>query len=261
MSTLDLQNRPIMWVSAYLIDGLLIDCGHHHAKDAFLKELNVQEVEKCVLSHHHEDHFGACFDLINNHKIPVYATKETAFLVRTKIRIPPERMLVWGMPKPFIASELQNLEKLATKSASFKIIPAPGQCSNLISFYHEKKRLLFSTDAFIDKNQSVIFNWENAPKMLETFERLKALNPKYIFLENGNVATVDDLSELIKFWNKLRTQSQELYNKGIAPKHIMKDLFGKESYLKDLTSGDMSRENLIRSLLNLSPIYKQRFRK
>lgn len=261
MSTLDLQNRPIMWVSAYLIDGLLIDCGHHHAKDAFLKELNIKAVEKCVLSHHHEDHFGACFELINTHRIPVYATKETAFLIRTKIRIPPERMLVWGMPRSFIASELPNVEEITTKNASFKIIPSPGHCKNLLSFYHQKKRFLFSTDAFIDKNQSVIFNWENAPKMLDTFERLKALNPKYIFLENGNVATADDLSELIKSWNKLRIQSQELYNKGVVPKYIMKEIFGKESYLKDLTSGDMSRENLIRSLLNLPSIYKNRFRK
>ena len=106
MSTLDLQKKPVLWVSSYLIDGLLIDFGHQHAKDAFLEKLNLDEIEKCVLSHHHEDHLGACYDLIHQHKLPIYATKETAFLAKARIRIPPERMLTWGLHKPFKATLL-----------------------------------------------------------------------------------------------------------------------------------------------------------
>jgi glyoxylase-like metal-dependent hydrolase (beta-lactamase superfamily II) len=260
MSTLNLKEKPILWVSSYFIDGLLIDFGHYHAKDDFLKALDLNEIELCVLSHHHEDHLGACYDLINNLNLPIYATKETAFFVRPKIRIPPERNLVWGLPKPIKASLLPNYEYIKTNKAEFKIIPSPGHCNNLISFFQVKKRYLFSTDALISEEQNVIFNWENAIKMLNTYNKFKDLNPKYIFLEDGRVLTIKDLEHLINYWSDLKNQSETLYKEGFKPKEIVKKIFGKESWLKISTGGDMSRENLIRSLLELAPIFKRKIR-
>jgi glyoxylase-like metal-dependent hydrolase (beta-lactamase superfamily II) len=261
MSTLDLQNKPILWVSAYLIDGLLIDCGHHHAKDKFLEMLDFKALEKCVLSHHHEDHFGACHDLKNNFNVPVHANIETTFLVRLKLKIPPERNLTWGTPKPCRVDILPNLDKIETKKAIFKIIPSPGHCKKLISFFHEEKKLLFSTDAFINEKQNVIFNWENAIEMLETLEKFKLLEPKFIFLEDGSVITTKELDNLIDYWTNLKNESENLYNNGVDPRKIVLRLFGKESWLKTATQGDMPRENLIRSLLKLPPVFKREKRK
>ncbi len=261
MSTLDLQNNPVMWVSAYLVDGLLIDCGHHHAKDEFIKHLKSKSVERCVLSHHHEDHIGACYDLINKEKVPVYATNETAFLVRMKIRIPSERSLVWGLPHPFIVKPLTSTSNIETSSASFKIVRTPGHCRNLISIFQEKEGLLFSTDAFISEKQSVIFNWEDALTMMDSLNKLLALKPKYIFLESGDVITSDKLEVLLNTWHDIKEKSEQYYSQNLSLKRIVVKLFGKESPLKTLTGGDMSRENLIRSLLGLPPVFKNRFRK
>ena len=254
MSTVDPQNKPLMWVSAFLIDGLLIDFGHHHAKDEFLKLLNFEEIEICVLSHHHEDHYGACYDLINKYNIPIYSTKETAFLVRFNLRLPPERLLVWGNPRPCVITPLLNLDEIITESAKFKIIPSPGHCNTLISFFHEKKRLLFSTDAFINTEQSVIFNWERANIILETLKNFKKLKPQYLFLEDGSLATISGIEKFINYWKTIKEQSLELHNQGITPKEIVKKIFNRESMLKRFTGGAISRENLIRSLLELSPI-------
>jgi glyoxylase-like metal-dependent hydrolase (beta-lactamase superfamily II) len=261
MATLDLQNNPVLWVSAYLIDGLLIDFGHFHARQDFLNLLDFGNIEMCVLSHHHEDHIGACYDLVNKYNTPIYGTKETLFLVRQKIRIPPERMLTWGVPKPFKGTLLPNQNEINTQKAKFKIIGSPGHCKNLISFFHIKKQLLFSTDAFIDEKQNVIFNWENAIEMLETFYRFKKFNPKYIFLEDGRTITIKELNNLIEYWSNLRENCLELHNRSLNPRQIVKKIFGKESWLKAATGGDMSRENLVRSLLELPPVFKRKIRK
>ena len=254
MSTLDNQNNPIMWVSAFLIDGLLIDFGHYHAKDEFINLLNFNDIEKAVLSHQHEDHFGACYDLVNKYNLPIFTTKEIAFLVRLKIRLPSERIYAWGIPKPFVAKELTNLKEIKTTKATFEIIASPGHCYTLISFFHKKKRLLFSTDAFVSKNQSVIFNWEDALLMIETLGKFIKLKPKFLFLENGSLATLDDVTELINYWTSIKDQAENLYNQGIKTRLIVKHIFGKESFLKRATSGAMSRENLIKSLLKLPPV-------
>ena len=261
MSTLDNNKKPLMWVSSFLIDGLLIDCGHHHAKNVFLKNLNFDKIEKCVLSHHHEDHIGACYDLIKKYDLPIYANKETVFLARLKIRIPPERMLVWGLPKPCEVQELPSLSEIKTKMANFRIIPSPGHCNNLISFFHEKKRLLFSTDAIIDDALNVIFNWEDAHEILETIKNFKKLKPKLIFSANSNIFTYESLDKLIEYWTDIKNRSIELYKNGIKTRQIVKHLFGNESWVKSASHGDISRENLVRSLIGLKPIFNQRFRR
>ncbi|NHJ24740.1 MAG: MBL fold metallo-hydrolase [Candidatus Lokiarchaeota archaeon] len=261
MATLDLQKNPFMWVSAYLIDGLLIDAGHHHAKYEFLNCLNFDEIEYCVVSHHHEDHYGAVYDLIHEYNVPTFSNKETAFLIRNQIKIPPERNLVWGIPKPCSIKQLDQSDEILTTKAKFKILPSPGHCKNLISLYHEKKKLLFSTDAFINNRQSVIFNWEDANRMLDTLKMFLKLNFKYLFLEDGSIATMDDVHQLIHYWSYIKLKSQNLYRNEISTKEIVKQIFGKESILKKMTGGDMSRENLIRSLLNLNPIDPRKNRK
>jgi len=259
MATLDNNGQPLMWVSSFLIDGILIDCGHQHAKDEFLKTLDFDYIEKSVLSHHHEDHFGATFDLINRYNIPVFGNKETAFLINMPIRIPPERMLTWGKPKPCKINELPNLNEIKTSKGSLKIIPSPGHCNNLISFFHKKKKFLFATDAFIDKRQSILFNWENPNLMTQTIEKFKSLHPKYIFSANSNIFTTEDLDELLLYWNEIKIRSIELYDSGIKPRNIMKQIFGRETSLKRATKGDLSRENLVRSLIGLEPLFKNRF--
>jgi len=258
MSSLDLQGKPVMWTSAFLIDGLLIDCGHHHAKKQFLDVLNLDDVETCVLSHHHEDHTGAASDLMITHGIPVYSNAETAFLTRIKVRITPERLFTWGVPKPAKVKILPNLKQIKTSRATFKIIPSPGHCNNLISFFHVEKKFLFSTDAIIDKKQSVIFNWEDADQIFTTFKRLEKLNPKYVFSSNSSFFTNDDLKGLIKYWKKIKEMSIDLHDKGVKPRNIVKEIFGKESWLKKTTRGDLCRENLIRSLLKLPTLSNRR---
>ncbi len=258
MATLDNQNKPIIWVSAFLINGLLIDCGHHHARNDFLNLLDINDVEMCVLSHHHEDHFGAARILKSKYDIPIYATKTTAFLIRQKIFIPPERNFAWGTPDPCAVNELPSTKEIQTSRANFKIIPSPGHCNNLISFFLEKERYLFSTDAMIDNKQSVVFNWENANTMLNTFRMFKSLKPRFIFSSNGKIFTVEDIDDLIKYWTGIKQQSINLYKNGLKLSLIVKKIFGSESWMKRSTGGDMSRENLIRSLLDLPPLFKRR---
>ncbi|MBD3254161.1 MAG: hypothetical protein GF383_03670 [Candidatus Lokiarchaeota archaeon] len=97
--------------------------------------------------------------------------------------------------------------------------------------------------------------------MMETFKKLIKLNPKNILLEDGRIITTSELQELLDYWSFLKEESINLHNQGLSPRKIVKKIFGKESWLKTATGGDMSRENLIRSLLELPPLFKRKIRK
>jgi len=251
------NGTPFFSVASFLIDGLLIDCGSQNAKDEFLKILNFDEIDKCVLTHHHEDHIGACYDLIHKHDVPIYANKLTGFLVSLKIKLPSERLFVSGTPRHCKVHELPSIEEIKTRNDKLKIITSPGHCNNHISFFHEQKRILFSADSFIEKN--VISNWENANLMLETTKNYLKLKPNLIFSSDGNIFIPDNLKKFISYWADIKEQSLELFTQGLKPRQIVKHIFGKESFVKNATKGDVSRENLVRSLIGLKPIFNQRF--
>jgi len=234
------NGTPFFSVASFLIDGLLIDCGSQNAKDEFLKILNFDEIDKCVLTHHHEDHIGACYDIINKHNKHIYANRLTAFLVSFKMKLPSERLYTSGTPKPCRVHELPSLKEIKTKNDKLKIIPSPGHCNNHISFYHEEKRFLFSADSFIEKN--VISNWEDANKMLETTKSYLRLKPKLIFSSDCNIYSPDKLKKFIIYWTDIKEQSITLFKQGLKPRKIVKRIFGKESFVKSATKGDVSRE-------------------
>jgi len=50
---------PAYWTGAYLVDGLLVDCGPPATARAFVEALAARPVEALVVTHHHEDHMGA----------------------------------------------------------------------------------------------------------------------------------------------------------------------------------------------------------
>jgi glyoxylase-like metal-dependent hydrolase (beta-lactamase superfamily II) len=54
-----INGKPSYWVSAYLVDGLLIDTGCSHCADEFAGCFDRGEVNLAVNTHYHEDHVGA----------------------------------------------------------------------------------------------------------------------------------------------------------------------------------------------------------
>jgi glyoxylase-like metal-dependent hydrolase (beta-lactamase superfamily II) len=49
---------PLYWTGAYLVDGLLVDCGPPATARAFVRALDGRRVEAVAVTHHHEDHMG-----------------------------------------------------------------------------------------------------------------------------------------------------------------------------------------------------------
>ncbi|HKC12529.1 MAG TPA: MBL fold metallo-hydrolase [Vicinamibacteria bacterium] len=49
---------PLFWGGAYLVDGLLVDCGPPATAREMLRFLEGRPLEGLVLTHHHEDQWG-----------------------------------------------------------------------------------------------------------------------------------------------------------------------------------------------------------
>ncbi len=56
----DLGGKVLYWVSACLINSLLVDTGCKHTAEKMVACLQDREVSQSLITHYHEDHIGGC---------------------------------------------------------------------------------------------------------------------------------------------------------------------------------------------------------
>ncbi|MCW5851988.1 MAG: MBL fold metallo-hydrolase, partial [Anaerolineae bacterium] len=53
-----LLGRPVHWVSAYYVDGLLVDSGLYYTRNELVAQARALSVGQVFCTHQHEDHTG-----------------------------------------------------------------------------------------------------------------------------------------------------------------------------------------------------------
>src|SRR5262245_13027925 len=97
-----IMGRPLVWATAYWVDGLLIDSGPRCAVPELLRLLNRVPVNQIVITHAHEESIGGLEDLHNRFRhAPIFAPYRAIQVIQdpTRLRLQLYRRLVWGVPK------------------------------------------------------------------------------------------------------------------------------------------------------------------
>ena len=72
----EIGGKPVYWVAAYLVDGLLIDSGCSYTADELASFIDGREVRQVVNTHFHEDHVGGNRLLQAKFGVAIYAPKQ-----------------------------------------------------------------------------------------------------------------------------------------------------------------------------------------
>src|SRR5438477_11874574 len=84
-------------VSAYVLDGTLIDTGFWRARNALAAAIGGLGVRGAVLTHWHEDHAGNT-SFLARRGLPLSMSRETEAPLRRGARVRAYRRLTWGQP-------------------------------------------------------------------------------------------------------------------------------------------------------------------
>ncbi len=266
----ELMPQPF-WTSVFLIDGLLIDAGAPGGVDdlrVFIKSLNPDSnVEKCVITHNHEDHCGGGRMLREVFNIPVYASKLAIPLLLKEKNYPDYRQMTWGVKyQPFQAELLKN--PISTKSSKyfFDVLEMPGHAPELISLVERKQQWVFINDAVMPKYQMIFGKNTDIPEDISLiYQSIKKLYDFTVGMNNlllftsgngvfkGRSFLKDRMDEINRLHLKVYKFQAEAREKGLTNKrllrYIVKALFTRENFLGTLTRGGISHKNLIISLL------------
>jgi len=259
------------FTSCYLVDGLLIDSGAPGGANElkkFVKSLkHNQMIDKCFITHGHEDHAGGAHILNTEFGIPIYTSKEAIDLLKKGNTYPEYRQLAWG-PKllPVNATVIEKSIETTSKKYKFELFPMQGHAPELVALVEKDQQWAFAADA-VQPKYKMIFG-RNSDIQEDIFLIYKSLSKLYEFTESmdrllifsagngvlqGREIIKEKMEEIEKLHFEVHKEYRNLQNDGLIEKkiikRIVKKIFKTESIIGQLTQGDLSRENLIISLL------------
>lgn len=249
--SLEVGGRPLYWVAAYLVDGLLIDTGCKHTSEDFVDFLKGQNLKLAVNTHHHEDHIGANHLVKQKFGLKIFAHPEAAPLINRVPRLNPYQETVWGYPDPSGVYPLSDT--LETENLKFDVLETPGHCRGHVVLLEPGKGWCFSGDLFVSENQKVLRPDENIHEIAQSVKRLLDIKTHRLILFTSIGRVVEDgrkaLHNYLDYLRELSQRAKQLEKKGLSVEAIRDEVFGRESSLAQLTEGHYSSDNMVRSVL------------
>jgi glyoxylase-like metal-dependent hydrolase (beta-lactamase superfamily II) len=240
---------PMKTVRCYAVDGILVDTGIASMHQQVFDFAKSHHVERAYITHHHEDHSGNAHSL-KEEGIPVFSSQETKQKIATGFTYYLYHQLVWGKAPTAKVEKMEGT--LETENHQFEIISAPGHCDDQTVLYEKNQGWLFSGDAFLADQVKMFRGDEDFSKTIQSLKKLTKLDFEDLFcahrpiMKKGKSALQKKLNHMIE----LEENTKYLHQKGYSINQISKKLLGQEDWAFFLfTAGDLSKRNMIRSIL------------
>ncbi len=244
---------PIYWVSAYLVDGLLIDTGCSYTAEELVSYLKNKEVDMVVNTHFHEDHIGCNYLIHDMVDGAIYAHPESIPLIGKEAFLYPYQETVWGYPVP---TKVQPVpEEIKTAHSTFDVIETPGHSMGHVALLEKNRGWCFSGDIFSRETLKFIRPEEDMGETIDSMKKLLKYDTERLILFTSVGKIIEDgrgaFKRCISYLEDLSEKAKSLRNKGKTVKEIMAELFEGEHYFAEMTNGQYTTENLVRSILKM----------
>jgi ribonuclease/clavin/mitogillin len=248
------MRHPLYTVTAFLVDGVLVDSGPPHTAREMAAWCRGQSIDQVVNTHHHEDHSGGDARLHHELGLPVSASPLTAALLADFPAIQLYRRVVWGRPQNLVVGPLGD--RLETEHHAFEVIPTPGHCPDHVCLWEPRQGWLFSGDLYIHERVRYLREDEDLGALIGSLRRALALGPRLLVCAHAGVVPdgCGALERKIAYWAGLQAEARTLAAAGLTPRQVSDHLLGKEGRITQVSCGHISQTNLIRALLSVETI-------
>lgn len=249
----EIGGKPVYWVSAYLVDGLLIDTGCSYTAGELAAFLSIHPVRRIVNTHFHEDHIGGNRALQEKFGVEIFAPADSVPLIAREAKLFPYQETVWGYPAPVEAQPLPAV--IRTERYLFEVIDTPGHSAGHAALVEKSRGWCFSGDIFAREKMKFIRPEEDMGETVTSMRRLVDLPTDRLILFTSVGRIVEDgrqaLLACIQYIEELscRAKALEKYGRGVP--EITRELFGGEHAFAALSNGQYTSENLVRSVLKM----------
>jgi glyoxylase-like metal-dependent hydrolase (beta-lactamase superfamily II) len=240
---------PLMTVTLYLVDGVLIDTAQSRMRQAALGLLRDKPIRRILLTHHHEDHSGNAAALSARHGAPIQAHPLAAAKLRAGFRIRPYQHLVWGRAQP--ASGVVGSEApVATRRFCLTPIHTPGHSEDHTVFLEKENGWLFSGDLYLGERIKFFRADERFLDQILSLRTVLKHDFEALFCGHNPALTggPDRIRRKLDFLEDLFGTVGRLKHQGKAAREVIQELDrGQDRLVRHITLGNASFANMIRS--------------
>src|SRR5690625_1448381 len=152
------------------VDGILIDTGSQSLFNEFKHFFDQADVDKVVITHHHEDHTGGAAYLQKEYELPIYINSMRVDYCTKKANYPFYRKLFWGKRRPFQAKPIG--QTFNSRNATWDVIETPGHTKDHLSFLNQETGQLFPGDLYVHPKMKVVLREEDIPSIIHSLEHV-----------------------------------------------------------------------------------------
>lgn len=244
---------PIYWVSAYLIDGLLVDTGCSYTAKELASYLNGRNLDMAVNTHFHEDHIGCNYLIKDRFNVNIYAHPESIPLIGKKAFLYPYQETVWGYPVPTEVKPIPDV--IRTEHFRYDVIETPGHSVGHVALLEQERGWCFSGDIFSRETPKFIRPEENMGETIQSMKQLLDFKTERLVLFTSVGKIIEDgrpaLEGCIDYLKNLSAKVKYLKRKGRTVEEIVQNLFGGEHAFAQLTNAQYTTKNLVSSVLEM----------
>ena len=249
----EIGGKPVYWVAAYLVDGLLIDTGCSFTAAELAAFLDGRPFRQVVNTHFHEDHIGGNRLLQEKFGVGIFAPADSVPRIAREAKLFPYQEMVWGYPAP---SETRPLPAvIRTERYAFDVIDTPGHSAGHAALVEKDRGWCFSGDIFARERMKFIRPEEKMGETVVSMKRLIDLPTDRLILFTSVGRIVEDgrraLQDCIQYIEALSRRAKVLEKDGRGVPEIIRELFGGEHAFAALSNGQYTTENLVRSVLKM----------
>ncbi len=230
-------------VSAYVVRGVMIDCGFHRARVAISSAVRTLGVHGIIVTHWHEDHAGNVA-LFASRGIPLLVRADTEATLRQRPDIQLYRRFAWGLP-PALTAAITKFE-----SADLQTHHTPGHSADHQVVFDRQTGTLFSGDLWLGVRARVLHASEDPYEIVASLRVAAALLPDRMFdAHRGFVSDpVNALNAKAEWLTQTLGDVERKIAAGWADAAIVKDVLGGEDRTAIASRGDYSRRNLVKAV-------------
>jgi len=247
----EMNGKPVYWVAAYLVDGMLVDTGCSYTSSELTAFLQQRNLRFAVNTHYHEDHIGGNHDIMNKYGVDIYAHHGSIVLIGKRLDLYPYQEIAWGYPVPTTVKPIPAIIK--TELHEFAVIDTPGHCTGHICLAELAKGWCFTGDIFARETPKFIRPEENIGEIIQSMKKIMDLPTERLVLFTAVGKIIEDgrkaLKTCLDYFTELAQKTREMEKAGSTVDEIVASIFGGENAFAALTNGQFSTYNLVNSLL------------
>ena len=240
---------PAATVSAYLVDGLLIDSGPAHTAEELAEFFRDKKISTVVNTHFHEDHIAANRLLQERYGVKIFAPPLSVNKINKPADLYPYQEEVWGYPIPSLVNPLG--QGVNTEKFSLAVIPTPGHDRDHVCLFEPKRGWVFTGDLYVGSKPVVCRPMDDQWQIIKDLKTVRDLKPRILFPAPSSVIMEPEekLNKVIDHLEGLGRRVVELYRQGLNTEDIRQHIFGEENPSAMRTQNQFSSKNMVISFL------------